>query len=340
MEKKMQNLSVLLVGDDIPFFEALAKALRADLALEVLGIAKNQYEAAEQIIKTKPSVVICDVEMEAGSGLEFLRRLLSKFFVPVVVISSLSTTVFEALEAGAVDFAAKPAKNSAAATAFYSDLIQKTKAASFVKTQQPRPKAEVKLQNELPRSVATAIVMGASTGGTEAIFSILSALPKTIPGIAIVQHIPPVFSKMFAERLNSQTALCVKEAETGDYLEQGTVHLAPGDMHMKLKRVGQRYKVECYKGEKVNGHCPSVDVLFESAADEAGSNAIGILLTGMGVDGAKGLLSIRNKGGRTLGQNRESSVVYGMPKAAFEMGAVQLQAALANIPKELINMLR
>lgn len=342
MENNPQKLYVLLIGDDSPFFEAAAKALKEDSSLEVIGVAKNQFEATEQILKGRPGVVVCDVEMESGGGLEFLRRLLSKFFVPVVVVGALGETVFEALEAGAVDFAAKPVNPKLnASSAFFAELIKKIKTAALVNSKpQSQVDREVKLQSGLPKDPQRVIVIGASTGGTEAIFSVLSALPNSAPGIAIVQHIPPVFSKMFAQRLNSQTTFAVKEAETGDFLKQGSVLLAPGDRHIRLKKVGGKYKVECFNGEKVNGHCPSVDVLFESAANEAGSNAIGVLLTGMGNDGAKGLLSIRKNDGQTIGQNRETSVVYGMPKAAFDIGAVMVQAALCDIPQELVKLLK
>ena len=171
------------------------------------------------------------------------------------------------------------------------------------------------------------IAIGASTGGTEAIYSILRVLPPTLPGIVIVQHIPPIFSKMFADRLDNQTAWQVREAVTGDYVDQGTVLVAPGDRHLKIKRVGQRYQAECLEAEKVSGHCPSVDVLFQSVATEAGSNA-------------RGLLAIRRKGGRTIGQDEASSIVYGMPKVAFDIGGVEIQAALSNIPQVLLNLLR
>ncbi|ADY55496.1 CheB methylesterase [Syntrophobotulus glycolicus DSM 8271] len=183
------------------------------------------------------------------------------------------------------------------------------------------------------------IAIGASTGGTEAIFSILRALSPAIPGIVVVQHIPPVFSRMFAERLDSQTALQVKEAQTGDYADAGRVLIAPGDRHMRVKRIGSRYRVECFDGNKVSGHCPSVDVLFESLAREAGRRAVGILLTGMGYDGARGLLAMRRQGSRTIGQDEASSVVYGMPKAAFEIGAVERQAALGRIPQVLAELI-
>jgi two-component system chemotaxis response regulator CheB len=183
------------------------------------------------------------------------------------------------------------------------------------------------------------IAIVASTGGTEAVYSVMKELPSNIPGIVVVQHIPPVFSQMFAERLNYSTNLMVKEAVTGDYVRQGQALIAPGDKHMRIKKAGDRYKVECFEGEKVNGHCPSVDVLFESVAKEAGSNAIGVILTGMGYDGAKGLLSMRRNGARTIGQDERSAVVYGMPKVAFNIGAVEKQAPLNNIAALLYSML-
>jgi two-component system, chemotaxis family, protein-glutamate methylesterase/glutaminase len=154
-----------------------------------------------------------------------------------------------------------------------------------------------------------------------------------MPGIVIVQHMPPVFTNMYAQRLDNSVALNVKEAQTGDVVKQGCVLIAPGDYHMKIKKAGSTYKVECFKGEKLNGHCPSVDVLFNSIAQEAGKDAIGVILTGMGYDGAKGLLAMRRNGARTAGQNKESSVVYGMPKVAYDLGAVEEQASLENIPQ-------
>jgi two-component system chemotaxis response regulator CheB len=183
------------------------------------------------------------------------------------------------------------------------------------------------------------IAIGASTGGTEAINQILKALPHNAPGFVIVQHIPKDFSRMFAERLNNTTNLVVKEAKSGDYVQMGSALIAPGDQHMKITRIGDRYRVECFTGDKVNGHCPSVDVLFESVAKEAGKNAIGIILTGMGYDGAKGLLSMRQKGASTIGQDEKSSVVYGMPKVAYNIGAVEKQSSLSNIPHMLNSML-
>jgi two-component system chemotaxis response regulator CheB len=202
----------------------------------------------------------------------------------------------------------------------------------------PAPIAEVKVA-QAPFDTTKIIGIGASTGGTEAIYRVLKALPANIPGIAIVQHIPPVFSGMFAQRMNTQTALNVKEAENGDFLEPGSVLIAPGDKHMQLRRVGDRYKAEVFEGEKVSGHCPSVDVLFESMAKACGDRAVGVLLTGMGSDGARGLLSMRRSGAFTIGQDEKSCVVYGMPKIAHDLGGVEKQLNLDAIPGELVQHL-
>jgi len=185
--------------------------------------------------------------------------------------------------------------------------------------------------NKINRDIAI-IAIGASTGGTEAIYGVLKALPKDMPPIVIVQHMPPVFTKMFAERLNNSCLLEVKEAQNGDKLYKGKVLLAPGDFQMKVVKKESAFYVECFKGEKVNGHCPSIDVLFKSVAEVVGDKAVGVILTGMGKDGAQGLLEMRKKGARTLGQNEETCVVYGMPKAAYEIGAVEKQAAIHEIP--------
>ena len=184
------------------------------------------------------------------------------------------------------------------------------------------------------------IAIGASTGGTEAIFSVLKQLPKEMPGIVIVQHIPPVFSKMFAERLNSQTHFQVKEAEDGDRILPGHVYLAPGDQHMEIVKHGTQYKAKVFKGDKVNGHCPSVDVLFNSVSNVLKDRALGVILTGMGYDGARGLGKMKRKGAVTLGQDEKSSVVYGMPKAAFELGAVVKQVPLNQMGQNIVRLLR
>ena len=269
--------------------------------------------------------------------------------IPVIMVSGISDAVFDAMNAGAVEFIAKPnEKSTVKMQEFTAELASKIKiaASSHVKQFENMPfdpsGSGVKTANGYNQGFPAdkIIAIGASTGGTEALFNLLMQMPDTIPGIAIVQHIPPVFSRMFAERLNTQTILHVKEAQTGDYMEPGTVLIAPGDQHMKIVKSGSRYKVEVFYGDKVNGHCPSVDILFDSVAREAGDDAVGVILTGMGYDGAKGLLSMRRKGARTIGQDEKSCVVYGMPKVAFDIGAVEKQAPLSQISQAIFHFLR
>lgn len=197
--------------------------------------------------------------------------------------------------------------------------------------------SSIPITSSYPRDLVIAI--GASTGGTEAIFKVVSGFRRDIPGVVIVQHMPPGFTKMYAERLNNECLIDAKEAEDGDLVSPGRVLIAPGDAHMRLHKVGANYQVECKKGEKVSGHCPSVDVLFESVAKTAGGKAIGILLTGMGADGARGLLAMRQAGAETIGQDKESCVVYGMPKEAFSLGAVKYQMSLEMISQKVYQLL-
>jgi len=336
-----KKIRVLIVDDSILFREVLMRGLSSDPEIEVVATAGDPYDARDKIISAKPDVMTCDVEMPKMSGIEFIKKLMPQYPLPIIVVSSTSGTVFDAMNAGAIDFVGKPDLSSVHNVEnFINDLIMKIKIASNAKVRDVS--MDIPTKNIVGNEIAgrgKIIAIGASTGGTEAIFSVLKNLPVDIPGIVIVQHIPPNFSRMFAERLNVQTKLNVKEAKTGDYLERGQVLIAPGDKHMIIRRVGDRYKVECFEGEKVNGHCPSVDVLFESVAKEAGKNAIGVILTGMGYDGAKGLMVMRKNGARTLGQDEKTCVVYGMPKVAFNIGAVERQTALDNMAYSIYSML-
>ncbi|MBD7911706.1 MULTISPECIES: chemotaxis response regulator protein-glutamate methylesterase [Clostridium] len=340
----MGRIRVLVVDDSVLFREAISKGISKDANIEVVGKAKDPYDARDKILELSPDVMICDVLMPKLNGVEFIKRLLPQYKIPVIVISSLSDMAFEAMDAGAVDFLTKPDTMTANNFEnFIKELTLKIKGATNINlsTNYMHEKFKIEEKNNSLSDISNKIIaVGASTGGTEAIYSILKVLPKSVPGIVIVQHIPPAFSKMFAERLNVQTEFKVKEAETGDVIEQGTVLIAPGDKHMKVKKVDSKYIVETSIGDKVSGHCPSVDVLFESVAKIAAKSSIGIILTGMGRDGAKGLLSMRKAGARTIGQDEETSVVYGMPKVAFEIGAVEKQASLANIPNVLLNFIK
>lgn len=334
------RVKVLVVDDSLIFREVLAKGISSDPSIEVVAKATDPFDARDKILQYRPDVMTCDIEMPKMNGIEFLRRLLPQYQLPVIVVSTVSEAVFEAMNAGAVDFVTKPDVQSVMSVQnFINELIKKVKIASKSKVKESVNSNATKMESSCNDN-SCILAIGASTGGTEAITSILKALPAAAPGIVIVQHIPPVFSKMFADRLNGSTKLHVKEAITGDFIEQGKVLIAPGDQHMRIRRVGEKYKVECNQGERVNGHCPSVDVLFESVAKEVGNKAVGIILTGMGYDGARGLLTMRRKGARTIGQDEKSSVVYGMPKVAYDIGAVEKQVSLENIPQVIFSLLR
>lgn len=337
----MGKVRVLIVDDSAVSRAVLVKGLSADPGIEVVATASDPFEARDKILAYEPDVMTCDVEMPRMNGIEFVKRLIPQYPLPVIMVSGVNNAVFDAMNSGAVDFVAKPELSSARSVEnFIYELAEKIKIAATANMGPVNGKgASLSVPEKKDIAADRIIAIGASTGGTEAIYNILRYLPNNIPGIVIVQHIPPVFSRMFAERLNSTTSLEVKEATTGDVVERGKVFIAPGDRHMKIKKLGDRYRIECFEGEKVNGHCPSVDVLFESVAKEAGDKAIGIILTGMGYDGAKGLLAMKRKGARTVGQDEKSCVVYGMPKAAFDVGAVEKQVPLDKMPSYIYSLL-
>ena len=294
-------------------------------------ISTNALETAKKAEYTNEQIEMVPANWKVG----YFKRIDHKR-------CALIDKIRNALKAGAVDFAAKPnARLGRGVDALISELIVKIKIASTAQLDHFKNNltGSSVVRKTIQNTSNFIIAIGASTGGTEAIFSILKQFPVHMPGIVIVQHMPPVFTKMYADRLNNSCLLKVKEAATGDRVLPGTALIAPGDYHMKLKKVGAVYSVECFKDEKVNGHCPSVDVLFESVAQKAGSDAIGVILTGMGYDGAKGLLSMRKKGAPTIGQDEQSCVVYGMPKVAYDIGAVQKQASLLSIPQLIYSIL-
>lgn len=341
--QQLKKIRVLIVDDSMVFREVLARGIASDTNIEVVATAKDPFDARDKIIKYLPDVMTCDVEMPKMNGIEFIRQLIPQYPLPIIVVSTISNTVFDAMDAGAVDFVCKPDLGSVKNVEnFIKEMINKIKIASIAKVIQPNTKKDIhKIYSNQSRfcNDNKVIALGASTGGTEAIYKVLKSLPRNLPGIVIVQHIPPGFSKMFSERLNNSTIFEVKEAKTGDYIENGRVLIAPGDQHMRVKKEGNRFKVQCFKSDKVNGHCPSVDILFESIAEQVGNQSIGIILTGMGYDGAKGLLSMRKKGARTIGQDEKTSVVYGMPRVAFNIGAVEKQVPLEMIPRLLYTII-
>ncbi len=339
----MRPIRVLIVEDSIVFRELLVQNLKKDPAIEVVGTAKDPFEARDAILACKPDVMTLDVELPRMSGIEFLRKLMPQYPLPVVVISSLSDKVFDALNAGAVDFVAKPAVSSRTQLEDFirNELLVKIKIASTAKISNIKKTVMAQEQQQLNvKGQELVVAIGASTGGTEAIFDVVKNYGTDIPGIVVVQHMPPGFTKMYAKRLNDQCRIRAKEAQTGDRVLPGTLLLAPGgDMHMHLVKVNGVYQVEIKRGPRVNGHCPSVDVLFESVAKVAGPKAVGIILTGMGGDGAKGLLQMRKAGARTIGQDESTCVVYGMPKVAYDLGAVEHQEKLSDIARRTYALL-
>lgn len=334
-------IKVLVVDDSMLFREVLARGISSDSRIQVVATACDAFDARDKILKYKPDVITCDVEMPKMNGIEFIRRLLPQYRVPVIVVSGVSESVFDAMSVGAVDFVIKPNVQSPKSVKYFMNyLIEKIKEAANAKVVEKKEMEKPVVVSSGEYRKDRIVAIGASTGGTEAITTVLKMLPENMPGIVITQHIPAQFSKMFADRLNNQTRFRVKEAVNGDVLEPGMVLVAPGDKHMAIKKIGKIYKADVFEGERVNGHCPSVDVLFESIAKECKNEAIGVIMTGMGYDGAKGLLSMKRKGARTIGQNKDSCVVYGMPKVAYDVGAVEREVSLYKIAETICQYLK
>lgn len=337
------SIKVLIVDDSATARAVLCDILESDPSIEVVATASDAYIARDKIVELRPDVICLDVEMPRMDGITFLKKIMHYMPIPVVMVSSLTQsgakTTIEALEAGAVDFVPKLHSHIYDGKDEMKDeLISKIKTASKARVFKRELKNQVRINNtSLAETTNKILAIGASTGGTEALKDVLSRLPRNAPGTVVVQHMPANFTAPFAERLNSLCAMEVKEAKNGDSITPGVVLVAPGDYHMVIRRSGARYYVEIGSGEKVSGHRPSVDILFNSVAKIAGANAVGVILTGMGSDGAKGLLNMRNAGARTIGQDEASCVVYGMPKIAYEIGAVEKQSALDNIAQSILS---
>lgn len=342
------KIRVLIVDDSIIARRVLDDGLSRDPRLEVVGHAINTSDARRKIALLKPDVLTMDVEMPGQSGLEFLKEYIPQNPIPVVVCSSLNIRVFDALSAGAVDFVRKPDMSlPSSVDLFQRELALKVRAASRAHV---RTAATVQRTlrahptSILPPLTSNAlndviIALGASTGGTEATLEVLRHLPANTPGIVIVQHMPVGFTEMYAERLNRICKMEVREAKNGDRIERGLVLIAPGDMQMKVVHTGNGYTVSCQNEPKVSGHRPSVDVLFHSMAQSVKCKQVGIILTGMGRDGANGLLEMRQRGAFTIGQDQATSVVYGMPMEAYKLGAVCHQEPLEHISDVLLRHL-
>ena len=317
---------VLIVDDSAVMRQLLTSLLEADPEITVVGTAADPYIARDRIKALNPDVVTLDVEMPHMDGLTFLRKIMALRPMPVVMISTLTQsgaeTTLEALEIGAVDFIAKPAHEQAERLAeLAAELQQKVKTAAQVRVA-CAPCAGPRPPRRLLRPTGRIVFVGASTGGVEALKTLLMGLPENCPPTLITQHMPPRFTTGFAERLNRECPMKVSEAADGEVIEAGHAYIAPGSHHLEIVRAGNGHICRLSDGPPVSGHRPSVDVLFRSAARVCAKSAVAAILTGMGKDGAEGLLELRRAGGVTLGQDEESSLIYGMPRAAFERGAV------------------
>jgi len=349
-----RKIRVLIVDDSAVVRQTISDLLSTDPAIEVIGTASDPFIAAEKIELEIPDVITLDVEMPKMDGLTFLQKIMTQNPIPVVICSSLTTqgseTVIKALEYGAVEIITKPKLGTKQfleeSTIHICDII---KAASLVNVKrksvwqtvvQPKLSADVMLakskNNSMVETTEKIIVVGASTGGTEALRVFLESFPLDSPGIVIVQHMPENFTKAFAKRLDSLCKISVKEAEDGFTVIRGRALIAPGNHHLLLKRSGARYYVEIKEGPLVSRHRPSVDVLFRSTARYAGKNAIGVIMTGMGDDGAKGMLELMEAGAHTIAQDEKSSVVFGMPNEAIKLGAVETVLSLDKIADHII----
>lgn len=339
-----KNIRVLIV-DDSPFFRNyLQTGLSKYNGIEIVDTATNTKDAREKILRLNPDVVTMDVEMPGVNGIDFLRSFLPTHPVHVVVITSSATGAFDAISAGAVEFIRKPDANEKEQfIARLASVIRFAKLARIQTAQPAAPRTETHadpiIVPGLPRTNMM-IALGASTGGTDALVEIVRRFPANTPPVVITQHMPPTFTKMFAERVNRICAMSAKEAEDGDRLITGRIIVAAGGFQMRVMRDSSGYFITSRPGPKVSGHCPSVDVLFDSVADAAGPNAVAAILTGMGEDGAKGLLKLHNTGAYTIGQDEATCVVYGMPAVAFKKGAVSIQLPLQEIAKQILTKVR
>jgi two-component system chemotaxis response regulator CheB len=345
MEKKIK---VLVVDDSAVVRKVFREGLSREKDIEVVGTAPDPYVARDKIVKLKPHVVTLDIEMPRMDGITFLRKLMRYYPLPVIIVSSLtpkgSKLAMDALSLGALEVISKP-------TSAYSvgemsiQLIDKIRAVAHARLK-PREEEEsrkdaqvIEASQALSETTNKVIAIGASTGGTEALKVVLTAMPPNAPGILAVQHMPANFTTSFAERLNELSAMTVREAKDGDSLMNGIALIAPGNYHMLLKRSGARYYVQIKNGPLVHHQRPAVDVLFHSVASYAGGNAVGVLLTGMGSDGAVGLLKMREAGARTVVQDERSCIVFGMPKEAIRLGAAEKVVSLESIARTTISMI-
>ena len=336
----------VLIVEDSPFMQRLLAALIGEAGdLKVVGTAQDPIEAREKIKALKPDVITLDVEMPRMDGITFLERLMRLRPMPVVMVSSWTEAnaeiTFKALELGAVDFVAKPrAEGGRDVTDFGGALIEKIRAAAAAEMQATHPPGRLQPPEGATFRPGTLIAVGASTGGTEAIRELLACLPVDIPPLVIVQHMPEMFTRLFARRLDDQCILKVTEAARGDVLRPGHAYIAPGNWHLSVSATKTRFEARLDQEDAVNRHRPSVDVLFRSVAKTLGSRAVGVLLTGMGRDGAEGLGEMKRCGATTFAQDQASCVVFGMPKAAIDAGYADHVGPVAALAERVIQSLR
>lgn len=358
-----RRIKVLIVDDSATVRQTLTRVLESDAEIEVIGTAADPFAAVRRMSEVAPDVITLDVEMPRMDGITFLRKIMSQHPIPVVICSSLvedgSTTLHQALQAGAIDILLKPTIGVAEHLQdIRIQICDAVKAAAFAKLKAlpasvghasaSGPQRKLTADAMLPPPIARAashamakttesvVCIGASTGGTESLREVLEVLPAATPGIVIVQHMPEKFTASFAERLNSLCEMEVKEAADGDAVLRGRVLIAPGNYHMMLERSGARYYVSVKEGPLVSRHRPSVDVLFRSAARSAGSNAVGVIMTGMGDDGARGMKEMKDAGAYTIAQDEATSIVFGMPKEAIARGCVDRVVPLQSIAREIL----
>lgn len=343
------NIRVLVVDDSAVVRKIFSQELSKERGIEVIATAPDPYIARDKIIKLNPDVITLDIEMPRMDGLTFLRKLMQHYPLPVIVVSSLTEKggrlAMEALSIGALEVMCKPS-GSFSVGEMVTQLAEKIRAVAGVKVSKRTVNNGEDIMTKrklasmsLAKTTNKVIAIGASTGGTEAIKEVLIQMPPSAPGIVIVQHMPAKFTVSFAQRLNELCQISVKEAADGDHVVPGTALIAPGNYHMVVRRSGARYYVRITDGPMVHHQRPAVDVLFKSTANYVGRNAIGILLTGMGADGAEGLLMMKQAGARTIAQDEKSCVVFGMPKEAIKLGATDEVIPLRSIASRALEML-
>lgn len=342
----MSKIKVLIVDDSAIVRKIFTEELSKYPDIDVVGSAPDPFVARDKIVNLKPDVITLDIEMPRMDGLTFLKKLMKHYPLPTIIVSSLTPKggklTLEAMDIGAVDAIAKPGSSYSVGD-MSGQLVEKIRAASRAKVvkKDPNEKFDPGSRESIKSLAQTSnkvIAIGASTGGTEALKNVLSKMPPNSPGILVVQHMPANFTSAFAERLNGLCQITVKEARNNDSVTPGTALIAPGNYHMILRRSGARYYVEIKMGPMVHHQRPAVDILFKSTAKYAGANAIGVILTGMGADGAAGLLEMKKMGAGTIAQSEKSCVVYGMPKEAVKMGAVDKIVHLDSIADEIVRM--